>query len=53
MIELTAAGRNLLTREAVEDDGRAETRGFLHDSDAVILKDWCESRGQVLPAIGC
>ena len=63
MIELTAGGRNPLTLEAVKGEAPAETRGFLHDGDAVILKGWCEkpgqarigfgeSRGQVLPAIG-
>ena len=63
MIELTAGGRNPLTQAATEGAGPAETRGFLHDGDAVILKGWCEkpgharigfgeSRGQVLPAIG-
>ena len=63
MIELTAGGRNPLTLAAAEGAGPAETRGFLQDGDAVILKGWCEkpgharigfgeSRGTVLPAIG-
>ena len=61
MIELTASGRNPLTLDA--GNGNNETRGFLADGDAVILKGWCEkpgqarigfgeSRGTVLPAIG-
>ena len=61
MIELTAAGRNPLTLDAA--NGSTETRGFLHDGDAVILKGWCEkpgharigfgeNRGTVWPAIG-
>lgn len=43
--------------------GNGETRGFLHDGDAVILRGWCEkpgharigfgeSKGTILPAIG-
>ena len=62
MIELTASGRNPVTLDATEGAGPTETRGFLQDGDAVILKGWCEkpgharigfgeSRGQVLPAI--
>jgi len=25
--------------------GNGETRGFLHDGDAVILRGWCEKPG--------
>ena len=43
--------------------GNGETRGFLHDGDAVVLRGWCdkpgfarigfgESKGTILPAIG-
>ncbi len=43
--------------------GNGETRGFLHDGDAVILRGWCEkpgharigfgeSKGTILPALG-
>ena len=62
MIELTAGGRNPLTLPSMAGDAAPETRGFLQDGDAVILKGWCERlgyarvgfgacRGQVLPAI--
>jgi fumarylacetoacetase len=63
MIELTAGGRNPLALAAAAGDAAPETRGFLQDGDAVILKGWCEKpgharvgvgecRGQVLPAPG-
>jgi fumarylacetoacetase len=56
MIELAYGGSKPVSL------GNGETRGFLHDGDAVILRGWCEkpgharigfgeSRGQVLPAI--
>jgi fumarylacetoacetase len=56
MIELAYGGSRPVSL------GNGETRGFLHDGDAVILRGWCdkpgharigfgESRGQVLPAI--
>ncbi len=57
MIELTYGGSKPVTLS------NGEQRGFLHDSDAVILRGWCEkpgfarigfgqSKGTVLPAIG-
>ena len=57
IIELTKGGK-----EPIQLDG-GETRAFLHDGDAVILRGWCEhagavrigfgeNRGEVLPAIG-
>jgi fumarylacetoacetase len=55
LIELTAGGRQALTLEG------GETRTFLQDGDAVMLRAWCERdgatrigfgecRGEVLPA---
>lgn len=57
MIELTYGGSKPIAL------GNGETRGFLQDGDAVILRGWCEkpgharigfgeSRGAILPAIG-
>jgi fumarylacetoacetase len=55
LIELTQGGKNPITLN------NGETRSFLHDGDAIILRAWCEksgcarigfgeSRGLVLPA---
>ena len=55
LIELTAAGKTPVAL------GNGETRGFLEDGDAVVIKGWCErpgfarigfgeNRGEVLPA---
>ena len=63
LIELTAAGRKPLILPAENAGTAAETRGFLADGDAVILRGWCEQpgaarigfgecRGVVLPARG-
>lgn len=57
MIELTYGGSKPMPL------GNGETRGFLQDGDAVILRGWCEkpgyarigfgeSKGTILPAIG-
>ena len=57
IIELTRAAQNPVTLS------HGETRGFLEDGDAVLLRGWCEkpgrarigfgeSRGMVLPARG-
>ena len=57
IIEQTKGGREPITL----DNG--ETRAFLHDGDAVILRGWCdkpgaarigfgECRGEVLPVVG-
>ena len=58
IIELTRGGKAPITLET-----SGETRAFLQDGDAVILRGWCEktgfahigfgeSRGEILPAIG-
>ena len=55
LLELTSGGKNALTL------ANGETRTFLRDGDAIILRAWCERegfarigfgecRGQVLPA---
>ena len=57
IIEQTRGGREPITLDG------GETRAFLHDGDAVILRGWCEKagaarigfgecRGEVLPAVG-
>ena len=57
MIELAYGGTKPVSL------GNGESRGFLHDGDAVILRGWCEktgyarigfgeSKGTILPAIG-
>jgi fumarylacetoacetase len=57
MIELAYGGTKPVSL------GNGESRGFLHDGDAVILRGWCEkpgyarigfgeSRGEILPALG-
>ena len=56
IIELTKGGKDPITLDG------GESRAFLHDGDAVILRGWCEkpgaarigfgeNRGEVLPAI--
>ena len=56
LIELTAGGKNPLTL------ANGETRAFLEDGDAIVLRGWCEKegyarigfgecRGEVLPAL--
>jgi fumarylacetoacetase len=61
IIELTKGGKEPITLGGADSGG--ETRAFLHDGDAVILRGWCEkpgaarigfgeNRGEVLPAIG-